>query len=104
MNFKKTKDILNNLADSGEDILPFRKIDNYTHLGQLTTMNFKKKTKIKKKNITSINYRTEAWNLTKKLTFKLRIAQRAHKNKTTKQHSLSENKVNFKILLKQLKK
>jgi len=113
MNMKKTQVMINTLADTDDDILldgtPLEKVNTYTYLGQIVSMDstkekeilrrislswqafgrassiFKSKMPIQLKKrvydqciLPTITYGAETWNLTKKLTIKLRSTQRAH--------------------------
>ena len=52
MNIKKTQVMINSLADLGEDTTleetPLEKVEKYTYLGQITSMNSNKENEIKR--------------------------------------------------------
>ena len=111
-NLKKTQTMINSLADLGEDITLegtlLEKVEKYTYLGQITSMNSNKENEIKRRMflgwqaferaspifkskmpmsqkkiydqciLPTITYGAETWNLTKRKMLKLRSAERAH--------------------------
>ena len=66
-------------------------------------LSLKKKFVINAFSLPTITYGAKASNLIKKLTSKLRTAQLESLRKTTEEESESENRMNFKIFLKQPK-